>query len=94
MIALALGDDAPAAELLGEALRHDAPMSRPLARLARAEALARLGRCDEADEELSETVVEPVRPGDFPETLVPRLTRVEGLIAAARGDAVLAARRF
>jgi hypothetical protein len=39
-------------------------------------------------------VLEPVRPGDFPETLVPRLTRVEGLVAAARGDAMLAARRL
>jgi hypothetical protein len=67
-------------------------VSRPLARLARAEALARLGRCDEADEELREMVLEPVRPGDFPETLVPRLTRVEGLVAAARGDTVLAGR--
>jgi DNA-binding SARP family transcriptional activator len=94
MIALALGDYRAAAELLGDALRHDAPVSRPLARLARAEALARLGRCDEADEELRETVLEPVRAGDFPETLVPRLTRVQGLVAAARGDAVLAARRL
>jgi DNA-binding SARP family transcriptional activator/tetratricopeptide (TPR) repeat protein len=94
MIALALGDDAPAAELLGDALRHDAPVSRPLARLARAEALARSGRCDEAEEELRKTVLEPVRPGDFPETLVARLTRVQGLVAAARGDAVLAARRL
>jgi DNA-binding SARP family transcriptional activator len=94
VIALALGDYARAAELLDAALRHDAPVSRPLARLARAEALTRLGRCDEADEELRQTVLERVRPGDFPETLVPRLTRVEGLVAAARGDTVLAARRL
>jgi hypothetical protein len=75
-------------------LRDDAPVSRPLARLARAEALVRVGRCDDADQELRATVLEPVRPGDFPETLVPRLTRVQGLIAAARGDVALAARRL
>jgi tetratricopeptide (TPR) repeat protein len=94
MVALALGEHALAAELLEAALQHDAPVSRPLARLARAEALARLGRCDEADEELRAVVLEPVRPGDFPETLVPRLTRVQGLVAAARGDIALAALRL
>jgi tetratricopeptide (TPR) repeat protein len=94
MVALAMGDDPLAASLLDAALRRDAPVSRPLARLARAEALARLGRCDEAEEEVRATVLEPVRPGDFPETLVPRLTRVQGLIAAARGDIALAERRL
>jgi tetratricopeptide (TPR) repeat protein len=94
MIALALGDYALAADLLGAALLHEAPVSRPIARLARAEALARLGRCDEADAELRATVLEPVRPADFPETLVPRLTRMQGVVAAARGDTALAARRF
>ena len=39
-------------------------------------------------------MLEPVSPGDFPETLVPRLTRIEGLVAAAHGDTVLAARRL
>ena len=33
-------------------------------------------------------------PSDFPDTLVPRLVRVQGLIAAARGDDALAARRL
>ncbi|HEY7075626.1 MAG TPA: AAA family ATPase, partial [Solirubrobacteraceae bacterium] len=94
MVALALGDHALAADLLDAALRDEAPVSRPLARLARAEALVRLGRCDDADQELRATVLEPVRPGDFPETLVARLTRVQGLIAAARGDVALAARRL
>ncbi|HEY7622106.1 MAG TPA: AAA family ATPase, partial [Solirubrobacteraceae bacterium] len=94
MVALALGDHALAADLLDAALQHDAPVSRPLARLARAEALVRLRRCDEADQEVRATVLERVRPGDFPEALVPRLTRVQGLIAAARGDAALAARRL
>ena len=94
MIALALEDYGRAADLLGGALAHGAPVSRPLARLARAEALARLGRCEEAEEEIAATAVEPVRPGDFPETLVARMSRVQGLIAAARGDTALAARRL
>jgi tetratricopeptide (TPR) repeat protein len=92
MIALALEDYGRAAQLLGAALAHSAPVSRPLARLARAEALARLGRCDEAEAEIEATALEPVRPGDFPDTLVPRMSRVQGLIAAARGEAALAAR--
>jgi DNA-binding SARP family transcriptional activator len=94
MVALALGDHALAADLLDAALRDHAPVSRPLARLARAEALVRLGLCEEADQEVRATVLEPVGPGDFPETLVPRLTRLQGLIAAARGDVALASRRL
>ena len=94
MIALALSDHASAAELLGAALAHNAHVSRPLARLARAEALAKLGRCDEADDELTAMALEPVSPGDFPDTLVPRMSRIQGLIAAAQGDTALAARRL
>ena len=94
MIALALEDYGRAAHLLGSALTRGAPVSRPLARLARAEALAGLERCDEAEEEIAATALEPVRPGDFPDTLVPRMSRVEGLIAAAQGDTALAARRL
>jgi DNA-binding SARP family transcriptional activator len=92
MIALALGDYERAAQLLGAALAHGAPVSRPLARLARADALARLGRCSEAEEEIEATALEPVRPGDFPDTLVPRMSRIQGLIAAAQGETALAAR--
>jgi len=51
-------------------------VSRPLARLARAEALVRLDRCEEAEEEVGATAREPVGPSDFPDTLVPWLTRV------------------
>ncbi len=94
MIALRVGDHARAAALLASALADDAPVSRPLARLARAEALALLDRCDEAEQELRAGALEPVRPGDLPETLVPRMARVQGLIAAARGDHRLAARRL
>ena len=94
MIALWLGEHARAAELLAGALAHNASVSRPLARLARAEALARIERCDEAEEELRSVALEPVRPGDLPETLVPRMARVQGLIAAARGDTSVAGRRL
>jgi tetratricopeptide (TPR) repeat protein len=94
VVALAMGDHDAAQRLLREALQAPAPISRPLARLARAEALARLDRCEEAEEELRATALEPVGPADFPDTLVPRLTRVQGLVAAARGDHALAARRL
>jgi hypothetical protein len=43
---------------------------------------------------LREAALEPLRPADFPEALVPRLTRVQGLIAAARGDSGLARQRL
>jgi tetratricopeptide (TPR) repeat protein len=94
MVALATGDYECAERLIKEALDGGATVSRPIARLTRAEALARLGRCDEAEEEIRATALEPVRPADFPETLVPRMTRVQGLVAAARGDDDLAARRL
>ncbi|MDX6646028.1 MAG: hypothetical protein QOK40_1755, partial [Miltoncostaeaceae bacterium] len=94
LIALEAGDHGAAESLLASALHGEAPLSRPLVRLARAEALLRLGRCEEAESELNATALEPVRPSDFPDTLVARLTRVEGLLAAARGDHALAARRL
>ena len=37
-------------------------------------------------EELERVPFEPVGPADMPEALVPRISRVQGLIAAARGD--------
>ena len=76
------------------ALEAGASVSRPLARLARAEALTRLGRLEEAEEELRATALEPMGPSDYPDTLVARLSRVQGLIAAARGDLELAERRL
>jgi hypothetical protein len=39
-------------------------------------------------------VLEPVRPSDFPDSLVPRLTRIQGQLAHARGDDALAQRRL
>jgi DNA-binding SARP family transcriptional activator len=94
MVALEQGDYARAAELLEQALAQDAPISRPLTRLRRAEALARSGRLAEAERELRATTLEPVRPSDFPATLVARLARVQGLIAALAGEQELAERRL
>ena len=93
-LALALGEWDRAAALLRRSLELSAPVSVPQTRLALAEALVRLGRLDEAQAELRQTVLEPTRPGDLPETLVPRLTWLQGLIAAGRGDEVLARRRL
>ena len=84
-----------AVELLGAALAvPDAAIGRPVARLQRAEALARLGELDAAEDELGRAVLEPVRAGDWPDTLVARMVWVEGLIAAGRGDRELAAQRL
>ena len=69
-------------------------MSRPAARLARAEALVRSGRPDEAAIEVRQAALEPVRDGDQPWALVPRMARVQGLIALARGDRAQARRRL
>ena len=49
---------------------------------------------DQAETELRAAVLEPVGPGDFPATLVARMSRVQGLIAAGRGDTALAGRRL
>jgi tetratricopeptide (TPR) repeat protein len=94
LCALAAGEFATAARLLGEVLETEGPISRPLTRLARAEALVRGGGAEEAAAEVRATALEPLHPSDFPETLVPRLTRVQGLIAAASGERELAIRRL
>jgi tetratricopeptide (TPR) repeat protein len=94
-VALRAGDYENAIELLTAALADpDAAIGRPLARLQRAEAFARLGAADEAEAELVNVALEPVRLGDWPDTLVARMTGVEGLIALARGDRALARRRL
>jgi tetratricopeptide (TPR) repeat protein len=72
-----------AAALLAGSLIEGAPISRPLTRLALAEALARAGDPDRAADQIRATVLEPVRPSDFPDALVPRLARVQGLVALA-----------
>lgn len=71
-----------------------ASICRPLARLQRAEALARLGRHDESEAEVRATALEPVRAGDWPDMLVARMSSVRGLIAAGRGDVERARTEF
>ncbi|MGA9857233.1 MAG: AAA family ATPase [Solirubrobacteraceae bacterium] len=94
-VAIRAGEYEAAAALLGSALGvPDAGIGRPLARLQLAEALARAGRLDDAETELAEVVFEPVREGDWPETLVLRMANIEGLIAAGRGDLELARLRL
>jgi DNA-binding SARP family transcriptional activator/tetratricopeptide (TPR) repeat protein len=90
----ATGDHDQAERLLAKALDHDAPVNRPLARLTRAESLVALGRLDEAEEELRSTALEPLAQSDFPDTLVARLSRIQALIAHARGEAPEARRRL
>ncbi|GAA4360942.1 ATP-binding protein [Angustibacter luteus] len=94
LVALAGGRFGPAADLLQRALDAGAEVSRPAARLARAEALARDDRPDEARTELRAALTEPTARADQPWSLVPRVARVQGLIALARGDQDLARRRL
>jgi DNA-binding SARP family transcriptional activator len=83
-----------AIRLLESSLVEDAPISRPITRITLAEALARAGHSDQAAQEVRAAVLEPVRNSDFPATLVPRLARVQGLIAHAREDYDEAAHRL
>ncbi|MBV8989490.1 MAG: AAA family ATPase [Solirubrobacterales bacterium] len=94
LVALAEGEHQLAVELLTQSLVEGAPISRPATRLALAEALARAGQPDSAAEQVRAAVLEPVRPSDFPEALVPRLARVQGLVALARDQQEEAARRL
>jgi DNA-binding SARP family transcriptional activator/tetratricopeptide (TPR) repeat protein len=94
LVALAGGNHRDAADLLAAALASGAAVSRPAARLAAAEALA---LCDDpagATAELRRAALEPVGPGDQPWALVPRMARVQGLAARARGDMAEARRRL
>jgi DNA-binding SARP family transcriptional activator/tetratricopeptide (TPR) repeat protein len=93
-VALARGDHTLASEHYSAALAGEGPFSRPITRLERAASLARLGRCEEAERELRDAALEPVRPGDWPDTLVARISHVQGLVAAALGDHALAVRRL
>jgi tetratricopeptide (TPR) repeat protein len=94
LVALAAGRHAEAAELLRLALAGSARFSRPASRLARAESLAHAGLADDAAAELRAAALEPVGPGDQPWALVPRMARVQGLIALARGRRTEARRRL
>jgi len=94
LLAAAAGDHAAAAAELGHALDLGAPVSRPLARLLRAGSLARSGHGDDAERELRSVALEPVSPADWPDTLVARMSHVQGLVARSRGERDLAARRL
>ena len=94
LVALAAGRPREAADLLGAALDGQAAVSRPAARLARAEALAVAGAADEAAAELRRATLEPVRLADQAWALVPQVARVQGLVARARGDLAEARRRL
>jgi tetratricopeptide (TPR) repeat protein len=94
MVAMSAGDNDRAVELFYNALEAGALVSRPAARLARAEGLARLHRSEEAEAELRLVALEPVTPADRPAVLVARMTHIQGLIALSRGDLELARTRF
>lgn len=94
LVALQQGEYGLAATLLADSLLNHAPISRPLTRLALAEALARGGHPERAHQEVRGTVLEPVRPSDFPESLVPRLAHVQALIALAQDRPEEAGRRI
>ena len=89
-----VGEHARGVDLLEAVLALDAKISTAGVRLRRAESLVSLGRLEEAAGELRATVLIPLRPADQPETLVPRLARVQALLARARGDGEQAQRYF
>ncbi len=91
-VAVAAAQPRAAIAELTSALDLGAPVSRAATRLRLAEALVRAGQPDEAEAGLRAVTLEPVGPGDFPAALVAQMSRVQGLIAAARGDAALAER--
>jgi hypothetical protein len=71
LVAIAAGDLAAAAALLGEALTGDGTgFSRPTAGLHRAEALAELGDPDAATDQLRAAMMEPAGRADQPWTLL------------------------
>jgi DNA-binding SARP family transcriptional activator/tetratricopeptide (TPR) repeat protein len=94
LLALASSDPATAATELARALELGAVVSRAATRLHLALALALAGRPEQAEAELRSVVLEPVTASDFPATLVARMSHVQGLIAAGRGDGALAERRL
>ena len=89
-----LGGSARLPSCSSAALDGEAAVSRPAARLAAAEALALCGDAAAAAAELRRAALEPVGPGDQSWALVPRMARVQGLVARARGDTAEARRRL
>jgi DNA-binding SARP family transcriptional activator/tetratricopeptide (TPR) repeat protein len=94
-VQLRAGAHAEAADLLALALDvTGAAIGRPMARLQRAEALARSGRLDDARAELAATVLEPVGRSDWPDVLVARMSFVRALLCAEEGDEAGAGRHL
>ena len=95
-VAFAAGQNETAIQRLGAALSVPATryFSRPAARLLLAEARLRTGDLAGADRELDMLPAEPVTAADLPDTLVARLVRMEGLLAAERDDPEGALTRF
>ena len=94
LLDLASGNPDAAAAGLTRALELQAPVSRAAARLRLAEALVLSGQPEQAEAELRDVALEPVTAGDFPGALVASMSRVQGLIASARGDVGLARQRL
>jgi DNA-binding SARP family transcriptional activator/tetratricopeptide (TPR) repeat protein len=94
LVALAAGRPRDAADLIGRALAEDAAVSRPAARLALAEALAVAGDPDGGAAQVRAAALEPVAQADQPWALVPRMARVQGIVARANGDLDRARRHF
>ncbi|MDP2709900.1 MAG: AAA family ATPase [Solirubrobacteraceae bacterium] len=86
MVLCEIGEHERGVELIAGALEAGvkAPVSH--ARLRRAESLVALARLVEARRELRATVLAPLTPADQPETLVPRVARVQALLAHADGE--------
>ncbi len=89
-----VGEHERGVELLGRALDAGAKVSVASARLRLAESLIALGRLDQAGRELRTIVLTPLRPADQPEILVPRVARLQGLLARAGDDVREARARF
>ena len=86
-IYLAAGRAGDARARLAAALGGNASaLPRTTARLRLAEATLLAGDSEAAERELQRVPFEPVVPTDVPMALVPRLERLEGLVAAARGN--------
>lgn len=94
-IALAARRYVDARARLAAALSEPAARTpRALARLRLAEARLGAGDLEGAAEEVARFPFEPVRPADMPAALVPRLERLQGLLAAAAGERPAALERL
>jgi tetratricopeptide (TPR) repeat protein len=94
LIALAAGRLEEAEPLLASALDGALERGRLRARFAQVEALAGLGRIEEAKRALRLAATEPVEPYDLPATLVPRMAAHQAAITAAEGDHAKARRHL